>query len=223
MYRYDPVGTFREIKSAIDTKFIKLTNKRKNTKTNSIHEMIKKEKKVRSTSAYPYIANSFRANAINSMKIKIENKEEEDKSHKILKEEEQKEKTLRNKKLRKRTNRFYKETRKFFLTNDGQKRKLKNKGMGENDANNSSNKNKNNSFNKKYLKTGNNKLNDSFDKYSSKDLNSIDKEILLEMYDKILNKVKIKSIQRKKLIDLQISKNRDKLIKTNGLMVVKIY
>ena len=266
-YRYDPVGTFREIKSAIDTKefenyqlkgviknlnqkkinsylkikelehqvqkakikfqglltkfekYIKLTNKIKNSKTNSIHEMIKEEKKVRSTSAYPSLANSLRANTIHSMKRKIENKEE-DKSQKIIKEEEQKEKTLKNKQLKKTTNRFYNVRRKFFLTNDGQKGKLKNKGMGvikeENGSNNSSNKNKNNSFNKKYFKTGNNKLNDSFDKYSSKDLNSIDKEILLEINDKTLNKEKIKSIQRKNLIDLQISKNRDKLIKTNG-------
>ena len=137
--------------------------------------MIKEEKKVRNTSAYPSLVNSLRANTINSMKRKIKNNEE-DNTQKIIKEEEQKEKSLKNKQFRKTTNRFYNVRRKFFLTNDGQKGKLKNKGMGvikeENDANNSSNKN--NSFNKKYFTIGNNKLNNSFDKYSSKDLNSID-------------------------------------------------
>ena len=38
-------------------KYIKLTNKIKGTKTNSIHELIKDEKKIRSTSAYPSLAN----------------------------------------------------------------------------------------------------------------------------------------------------------------------
>ena len=264
-YRYDPVGTFREIKSSIDAKefenyqlkgviknlnqkkinshlkikelehqvqkakikfqglltkfekYIKLTNKIKGTKTNSIHELIKDEKKIRSTSAYPSLANSFRVNTLTSRKRKIAF-EEEDKSEKVkVKAEEQKEMSEKKKKLRKTVNGFYNVRRKFFLTNDGQKGVIKKKGMEiikeEKDA---SKNNLDNSFNKKYFKTVNNKLNDSLDKIDSEDLNSIDKEVLLEINNRTVNNDKIKSIQRKKLIDLQISKNRDKLIKTNG-------
>jgi hypothetical protein len=121
--------------------------------------------------------------------------------------------------MRKTINGFYSQRRKFFLTSDGQKGKKKfqametineEKNMGEH----SGNDNKHNSYMKKHFKTENNKINESFGGYS--DLNSLDKEILLEINNKSKHNEKIKKIHNKKLIDLQISKNHDKLIKSNG-------
>ena len=268
-YRYDPVGTFREIKSVIDDiefenyqlsgiiknlnqkkinshlkikelehqvqkakikyqvlltkfqKYIKLTNKIKRKKTISIENEVKKEeKKLRSSSAFPSLARATqKTQTLNILNLQKQKKEEEDKSKKKMKDiQTQSEKDIninRNKKLSKTVNGFYNVKRKFFLTNDGQKVKTKKKGMEAIQEEKNISPNNINKSNKKHFKTENNKINDSLDKYSS-DLNSIDKEILEEINNKSFNNEKIKKIHQKKLIDLQISKNRDKLIKTNG-------
>ena len=150
-------------------------------------------------------------------------KKKEEKSEKEIKniknENKQKIEQNENKKMAETMNGFYNEKRKFFLTSDGQKGKKKYRGNninneGNNINNNLINKNINNSFTKKHFKTENNKINDSFGHFNC-DLNSIDKEILSEINNKTVN-TNLKRFQQKKLIDLEISKNRDKLIKTNG-------
>ena len=267
-YRYDPVGTFREIKSVIDViefenyqlsgiiknlnqkkinshlkikelehqvqkakikyqvlltkfqKYIKLTNKIKRKRTISIENEVKKEEnKIRSSSAFPLLAKTKqKSQTLNPNILQKKIKEEEDISKIKMEDQKENEKNIninRNKKLSKTVKGFYNVKRKFFLTNDGQKVKTKNKGMEivKEEKNNYPN-NINKSFNNKKFKTENNKINDSSDNNS--DLNSIDKEILEEINNKSFNDEKIKKIHQKKLIDLQISKNRDKLIKTNG-------
>ena len=269
-YRYDPVGTFREIKSAIDAKefenyqlsgviknlnqkkinshlkikelehqvqkakikyqvlltkfqkYIKLTNTIKSKFANSIDQIIKEEKKIRSSSAYPSLAKlSYRAQTLNKQKQAKEKDISEKKNKTILKENEKNinKKVIKDKKLNKIINGFYNVRRKFFLTNDGQKGKRK-KGneiiQEENNINDNSAKNNINiSFTKRHFKTETTKINESLESYND-ELNSIDKEILLEINNRTLNNKEIKKVQHKKLIDLQISKNRDKLIKTNG-------
>ena len=269
-YRYDPVGTFREIKSAIDAKefenyqlsgviknlnqkkinshlkikelehqvqkakikyqvlltkfqkYIKLTNTIKSKYANSIDQIIKEEKKLRSSSAYPSFTKlSYRAQTLNMQKQVKDRDISEKKNKTILKENEKNinKKMIKEKKLNKIVNGFYNVRRKFFLTNDGQKGKRK-KGkeiiQEENNINDNSAKNNINiSFTKRHFKTETTKINESLESYND-ELNSIDKEILLEINNRTLNNKEIKKIQHKKLIELQISKNRDKLIKTNG-------
>ena len=267
-YRYDPVGAFREVKSAIDAKefenyqlsgviknlnqkkinshlkikelehqvqkakikfqslltkfekYIKLTNKIKTKNTNSFNEIKKEEKKLRSFSAYPTISNSaYGTKTLNSLNFK-KGVKEDDKEDKIiiLKEVDKNKNIPKNMKANKTMKGFYSLRKKFFLTSDGQKGKIKNKKMDKlNEENNNinNNNNLNNSFTKKHFRTENNKTNESIELYNS-DLNSIDKEILLEINNKSLIDNKLRNLQQKKFKDLQISKNRDKLIKTNG-------
>ena len=266
-FRYDPVSTFREIKSVIDAKefenyqlsgiiknlnqkkinshlkikelehqvqkakikyqvlltkfqkYIKLTNKIKNQNKNKIEE-IKKEEKKRSSSAYPTLVKSRQGyEKLNTLQLKRKLKEKKISEIKLKNDKKENEKENKNidNKNRKTVNGFYTEKRKFFLTSDGQKGKKKFKEMDTiNEEKNINDKfvNKNNFDIKTRFKMENMKTNESFDKYS--DLNSIDKEILLEINNKSDLNQKIKRINNKKLLDLQISKNRDKLIKTNG-------
>ena len=97
--------------------------------------------------------------------------------------------------------------KKFFITNDGQKGKNKNK----------KNKIKSASINKPII-TENNKTNDSLlnIKFKGKEEeNDLYKETMLSIKNRTLNNRKLKLLQ-KKLRDLEFSKNHDKLIKTNG-------
>ena len=99
--------------------------------------------------------------------------------------------------------------KKFFITNDGQKGKNKNKNTKHIKIQSAS-------INKRTM-TENNKLNDSFNNIKNKENHEDDlyQETLLNIKNRTLNNYKLKSLQ-KKLRDLEFSKNRDKLIKTNG-------
>ena len=67
---------------------------------------------------------------------------------------------------------------------------------------------------KKRMITENNKINaNSFS--NSNNVSDLYQETLLSIKNKKINDYKLKNLQ-KKLCDLEISKNRDKLIKTNG-------
>ena len=98
--------------------------------------------------------------------------------------------------------------KKFFITNDGQKGKNKNK----------KNKIKSASINRPIV-TENNKINDSLlnanKKGTDDDDNDLYKETMLSIKNRTLNNQKLKLLQ-KKLRDLEFSKNHDKLLKTNG-------
>ena len=270
-YRYDPVGTFREIKSAIDAKefenyqlqgviknltqkkmdsylkikelehqvqkakikfqglltkfekYIKLTNEI-NKKVNSINSFSNNEtriedKKSRSTSAYPTLVHStIRKKTLNSLDLRKSIKEEEikEKKYKIIKSEKEKKDSKKSKKnINKTTNGFYNIRRKFFLTNDGKIKKEK-KGK-EQVPENKNIENLKNSIskeldNKKRTMTETNKINDSLDT-SKNDDNDLYKEVQMEIRNHTLsyNKNHLKRFK-----DLEISKNRDKLMKTNG-------
>ena len=250
-YRYDPVGAFREIKSAIDAKefenyqlsgviknlnqkkinsylkikelehqvqkakikfqslltkfekYIKLTNKMKSKNANALNQIQigEGEKRIRSTSAYPTITNTSytETKSLNTLNYKKTTNEEEDAEEKSVNYDQI------EKKKRKKANKIINVKKKFFLTNDGQKGKNKKKGGKTLEQENIKT-----NINKIRFKTENNKNNDS------SELNSLEKEILLEINNKSLNDNKLKHFQQKKFNDLQISKNRDKLIKTNG-------
>ena len=257
-YRYDPVGAFREIKSAIDAKefenyqlsgviknlkqkninsylkikelehqvqkakikfqslltkfekYIKLTNKIKSKKTSVLTEINKEEKKIRSTSAYPTVTDSSytETKSINTLYYKKGTNEEEDveeKSVNLYQIDKNK-----KKKANKTMDGFYNVNKKFFLTNDGQNGKNKKKRI---ETTKGDDIKTNINVNKKRFKTESNKNNDLYD---SSVLNSIDKEIIEEMKNKSINDNKLKNFRHKKFNDLQMSKNRDKLIKTNG-------
>ena len=253
-YRYDPVGAFREIKSAIDAKefenyqlsgviknlnqkkinsylkikelehqvqkakikfqslltkfekYIKLTNKMKSKNANALNQIQigEGEKKIRSTSAYPTITSSSytETKSLNTLNYKQGTNEEEDAEEKSVNHYQM------EKKKRKKANKAINIKKKFILTNDGQKGKNKKKRGQTLEQNNIKT-----NINKIRFKTENNKNNEYYD---SSELNSLEKEILLEINNKSLNDNKLKLFQQKKFNDLQISKNRDKLIKTNG-------
>ena len=271
-YRYDPVGTFREIKSVIDAKefenyqlqgviknlnqkkinsylkikelehqvqkakikfqglltkfekYIKLTNKI-NKKVNSINSISNnetriEEKKSRSTSAYPTLVHStIRKKTLNSLDLRKSTKEEEinEKKYKIIKgEDEKKESKKGKKKFNKTMNGFYNIRRKFFLTNDGQKSKNKKRGdeqlLENKNIENLKNSLIKESANKRHTLTETNKINDSLETYNNDD-NNLYKEVQMEIRNHTLNYNKN---QLKRFKDLEISKNRDKLMKTNG-------
>ena len=270
-YRYDPVGTFREIKSVIDAKefenyqldgmiknleqkktdsylkikelehqvqkakikfqglltkfekYIKLTNKI-NKKVNSINSFSNNEtriedKKSRSTSAYPTLVHStIRKKTLNSLDLRQSTKEEEikEKKHKIIKRENEKKGSKKAKKdINKTMNGFYNIRKKFFLTNDG-KIKKEIKGTEQAPENKNIDNLKNSFFKeldiKKRTMTETNKINDSLNTYNNDD-NNLYKEVQMEIRNHTLsyNKNHLKRFK-----DLEISKNRDKLMKTNG-------
>ena len=265
-YRYDPVGTFREIKSVIDAKefenyqltgviknlnqkkinsilkikelehqvqkakikfqglltkfekYIKLSNKPNRINTISNKDINIEEKSKRSTSAYPTLVNSsYKNKTLKSLDFKKPLKEDKDERKKQpLKEEvENNINQDNNKKLNmNRTVNGFNIRRKFFLTNDGQKGKKKKKGMEIGKEGNNLNNLKSIQDKKPYM-TENTNVNDSLDLYSSDD-NNLSKEFLQEIKNQTINGNKLKNLQQKKFKDLEISKNRDKLIKTNG-------
>ena len=216
-YRYDPIGTFKEIKSVIDAKefenyqligVIKDLNHKKAKSLLKIKELVHQLKKgkikfqILETKFQKYI----------KLKKKTSKNLSDEKMMKIpsnssfsLKTERTKEKS-ENKKSNKNeeNNKLNKLRKKFFITNDGQKGK---------------NKNKNNLHikiqsalipNRKL--TENNKINDEKNEDSDNDLYQ---QTLLNIKNRELNNIKLKSLQ-KKLCDLKLSKNHDKLLKTNG-------
>jgi len=271
-YRYDPVGTFREIKSVIDAKefqnyqlqgviknlnekktnsylkikeleyqlqkakikfqgqltkfekYIKLTNKinKKGNSINSIsnNETRIEERKSRSTSAYPTLVHStIRKKTLNSIDLRKSAKEEEiiEKKYKIIKGENGKKDSKKSKKIANKTmNGFYNIRRKFFLTNDGQKIKKEKKGEEEGPENKNIDNLKNSTIketaNKKRTMTETNKINDTLETENNDD-NDLYKEVQMEIRNHTLsyNKNHLKRFK-----DLEISKNRDKLMKTNG-------
>ena len=221
-YRYDPVTTFKEIKSVIDTKefenyqligVIKDLNHKKSNSLLKIKELVHQLKKGKikfqdlETKFQKYVKlNDKKGKLSQDEKIlRIPSKTNTNSSFSI-KSDKIKEKEEENK--------FDKFKKKFFITNDGQKGKNKNKR-----------KNKHIKIQsvpiQKHATTEANKMNDSF--YDIKDNekkeeNSDDlyKETLLNIKNRTLNNTKLKKLQ-KKLCDLEFSKNHDKLIKTNGL------
>ena len=198
-YRYDPIGTFKEIKSVIDAKefenyqligVIKDLNHKKAKSLLKIKELVHQLKKgkikfqILETKFQKYI----------KLKKKTSKNLSDEKMMKIpsnssfsLKTERTKEKS-ENKKSNKNeeNNKLNKLRKKFFITNDGQKGKNKNKK--------------------------NNKINDEKNEDSDNDLYQ---QTLLNIKNRELNNIKLKSLQ-KKLCDLKLSKNHDKLLKTNG-------
>ena len=216
-YRYDPIGTFKEIKSVIDAKefenyqligVIKDLNHKKAKSLLKIKELVHQLKKgkikfqILETKFQKYIKLKKKTskNLSDEKMMKIPSK-----SSFSLKTERTKEKS-ENKKSNKNeeNNKLNKLRKKFFITNDGQKGK---------------NKNKNNLHikiqsalipNRKL--TENNKINDEKNEDSDNDLYQ---QTLLNIKNRELNNIKLKSLQ-KKLCDLKLSKNHDKLLKTNG-------
>ena len=223
-YRYDPSTTFKEIKSVIDTKefenyqligVIKDLNHKKANSILKIKELVHQLKKgkikfqVLETKFQKYIKLNDKKRKLshdeklvnipsktNSSFSLISNKIKEKSENKKIKEKEDE-------------NKMDKFKKKFFITNDGQKGKNK--------------KNKNNKHIKiqsvsilKRAETEANKINDSFYDEKKGDIsNDLYKETLLNIKNRTLNNNKLKKLQ-KKLCDLEISKNHDKLIKTNG-------
>ena len=219
-YRYDPIGTFKEIKSVIDAKefenyqligVIKDLNHKKAKSLLKIKELVHQLKKgkikfqILETKFQKYI----------KLKKKTSKNLSDEKMMNIpsnssfsLKTEKTKEKS-ENKKSNKNdenvaNNKLNKLRKKFFITNDGQKGK---------------NKNKNNLHIKiqsalipNHKLTENNKINDEQNEDSDNDLYQ---QTLLSIKNRQLNNIKLKSLQ-KKLCDLKSSKNHDKLLKTNG-------
>ena len=220
-YRYDPITTFKEIKSVIDTKefenyqligVIKDLNHKKANSLLKIKELVHQLKKGRikfqvlETKFQKYIKLNDKKRKLshdeklvnilsntNSSFSKISNKIKEKSENKKIKEKEEEKKIANFKK-------------KFFITNDGQK-----------------GKNKNNKHIKiqsvsiqKRAATEANKINNSFDDDKKEEIsNDLYKETLLNIKNRTLNNNKLKKLQ-KKLCDLEFSKNHDKLIKTNG-------
>ena len=232
-YRYDPVGTFREIKSVIDAKefenyqligVIKDLNHKKAKSLLKIKELVHQLKKgkikfqILETKFQKYIKLTKKKNPnLSDGKIfKIANNTNSSfslKSQKIKKKIENKKENKNDDKIQ--DNKLNKFRKKFFITNDGQKGK---------------NKNKNNKHIKmqsalipKHTLTENNKINDSFcdikkDK-KEEDNDETDSDLyqqtLLNIKNRELNNIKLKNLQ-KKLCDLKYSKNHDKLLKSNG-------
>ena len=224
-YRYDPVGTFREIKSVIDAKefenyqligVIKDLNHKKMTSLLKIKELTHQLKKGKMK--FHILENKFQKF------IKLSHtKNEDEKLNKMIsntntsfsiRSPKTKGKSV-NKNINKiknseEDNKINKFRKKFFITNDGQKGKNKN----------IYNNNKKPSVSSlKHATTEINKINNSF--YEQKNIENDDEysnlyqQTLLNIKNKTLANNKLKSLQ-KKLCDLEISKNRDKLIKTNG-------
>lgn len=229
-YRYDPVGTFREIKSVIDAKefenyqligVIKDLNHKKAKSLLKIKELVHQLKKgkikfqVLETKFQKYIKLKKKSPDLSSGKIQKLSSKTNLNSSFSLKSEKIREKSEDKKENKiEENNKLNKFRKKFFITNDGQKGKNKN------------NKNKHIKIQSALIPnrtlTENNKINDSFydlnkNKKEENEDNDDDlyKQTLLSIKNREMNNIKLKSLQ-KKLCDLEFSKNHDKLIKSNG-------
>ena len=221
-YRYDPVAAFKEIKAEIDAKEFEnyqligvikdLNHKNANSllKIKDLTHQLKKAKikfQILETKFKKYIGFSNKANKNkeNEKIMKIQSiTHNNSNSSFTVHSKKQEEKIKQPNKSEDKINQMKK---KFFITNDGQKGKNKNK----------KNKIKSASINKPII-TENNKMNDSLlnIKFKGKEEeNDLYKETMLSIKNRTLNNRKLKLLQ-KKLRDLEFSKNHDKLIKTNG-------
>ena len=221
-YRYDPIGTFRDMKSVIDAKefenyqligVIKDLNHKKATSLLKIKELIHQLKKgkikfqIMENKFQKFIDNNKNAKYEKELYIPSKTNTNIDSSFSINTQNNKKSENNKEDKIKNIVEEKDKLRKKFFITNDGQKGKKKK---------NMKNKIQSASTNKRFL-TENNKINDSFyeNKNDEDNDNDLYKETMLSIKNRTLNNNKLKSLQ-KKLCDLEFSKNRDKLIKTNG-------
>ena len=229
-YRYDPVAAYQEIKSVIDSKefenyqligVIKDLNHKKATSMLKIKELthqLKKEKIKFQTLEYKFqkyhklaekTTQDLKDEKVSKTTSRINTKTNSSfsvNSHK----NEAKGQNKRNNIVKDKEDGLEKFRKKFFITNDGQKGKHK-------DKKNMHYKIQSANINR-HIMTENNKISDSFFNLKNNrndDDNDLYKETLLSIKNRTLNNKKLKNLQ-KKLRDLEFSKNHDKLIKTNG-------
>ena len=226
-YRYDPVEAFKEIKAVIDSKEFEnyqligvvkdLNHKKANSllKIKELTHQLKKGKikfQILETKFQKFIKLNNRTDKDSKDekidKIQSHINTNTNSSFTINSNKEEKENKKKNK-IKDNEIALDKFRKKFFITNDGQKGKNKHK-------NNKHIKIQSASINKRTM-TENNKLNESLNNIKNKENHEDDlyQETLLNIKNRTLNNYKLKSLQ-KKLRDLEFSKNRDKLIKTNG-------
>ena len=226
-YRYDPVEAFKEIKAVIDSKEFEnyqligvvkdLNHKKANSllKIKELTHQLKKGKikfQILETKFQKFIKLNNRTDKDSKNekidKIQSHINTNTNSSFTINSNKEEKENKKKNK-IKDNEIALDKFRKKFFITNDGQKGKNKHK-------NNKHIKIQSASINKRTM-TENNKLNESLNNIKNKENHEDDlyQETLLNIKNRTLNNYKLKSLQ-KKLRDLEFSKNRDKLIKTNG-------
>ena len=233
-YRYDPVGAFREIKSVIDAKefenyqlveVVKNLNHKINTSQLKIKELTHQLKKGRIK--FKILENKFQKyiKLTNKNKGTLEEFRNINTSPKIRNsvftiKSPKKEEKSKNKKINKKNdrqeedNKVYNLRKKFFLTNDGQKGKNRRFINDEIKGRSKDHIKMQSASIKKRMITENNKINaNSFS--NSNNVSDLYQETLLSIKNKKINDYKLKNLQ-KKLCDLELSKNRDKLIKTNG-------
>ena len=222
-YRYDPVAAFQEIKAEIDAKEFEnyqligvikdLNHKNANSllKIKDLTHQLKKGKikfHILENKFKKYIGFSNKANKGSEIEkiVDIKSRTNTNSNSSFTINSNKKEEKTKNK--NKSEDKINQLKKKFFITNDGQKGKNKNK----------INKIKSASINRPIV-TENNKINDSLlnakNIEKDDDDNDLYKETMLSIKNRTLNNQKLKLLQ-KKLRDLEFSKNHDKLLKTNG-------